>query len=127
MSYAALMRALLADSPLKAIRDDEALKGWAILSPGDVPWLNVDDWHQDTTLSRKDDCIRLVLLVAKTEGQGALTRLLTAIERERLKPIVVAPTMRLKAALIRRGWRIQRSIDELLMIPPARDDAEAQG
>lgn len=94
------------------IAADEKSAGRRVIRPGDAPWLPPDDWEPGTLCAVNDGRARLVLLHAKKEGFGALTRLLEALLKERLRPVVVAPTRDLQSTLSRRGWRKVRNADE---------------
>lgn len=72
---------------------------------GSVPWLPAEDWHPDAIVSRSRRRVRIVMVMAKHPGTGALTRLIAAIRREGLKPVVVAPHDRLARHLAALGWK----------------------
>lgn len=97
------------------IREDERREGNAIVKPGTATWLPARDWHPDTVVSvTPSGRIRLILLRANHPGRGALTRLLGEIGN---RAEILAPTLKLEAALKRRGWR--RAGDDTWR-PPAK-------
>lgn len=106
------------------IAADEIAAGRRVIRPGDAPWLPPDDWEPGTLCAVKDGRARLVLLHAKRENAGALTRLLAALARAGLKPSIVAPTRELQATMARRGWRKIRNKDEWV---PSRPSPKREG
>lgn len=69
-------------------------------------WLNWEDWHTDTIITRDGDYrIRLVLLTAMNPGHGALSRLIEGIEMSGLMPVLVEPSIELQKWCQKRNWR----------------------
>lgn len=86
----------------------------------------LDDWRNAVLTLRMNGEVRVVLLDAAQPGAGALTRLLARLEARRLRPVVVAPSARLAAALTRRGWRWRRGAREMCRRPARLDRADGR-
>ena len=86
-----------------ALRDHERRRGFQVVAVGER-WLSPDDWHTDTVVTLAGQEVRLLLLRAHQERQGAFTRLVAAIQTDGLVPVVVCPTDRLMLTLYRHGW-----------------------
>ena len=91
--------------PVAAIVENEMKRGFQIIRPGDAPWLDKEDWIPATVASINGMRARLVLLHAKAQGKGALTRTIQHIQAHGLIPAIIDPTIELAAALKRRNWK----------------------
>lgn len=103
MAKTALLLAAIGD-PVMAIVAHEDARGFNVVRPGDEPWFSVEDWRPASVASIDGRRVRLVLLHAHVNGQGALTRTLAAIKLAGFTPSIIEPTRELKATLARRGW-----------------------
>lgn len=83
----------------------EVQAGYRIVRVGEAPWLPVEDWDEDSIVSTNDFRVRLVAIVAKHPGEGALRRLIKAIQREGMVPVVVEPFHDLAQILRRWKWK----------------------
>ncbi len=86
------------------MRADEEAAGNAVVVPGDVPWLPVTDWDETIIVSQKGKEIRLIAILAKHTGNGALRRLVNGILDAGLVPVVIAPTIIMRDTLKRWNW-----------------------
>ena len=90
------------------LRDGEIQLGARLLPVGttDPILLPVDDWDPGTIVSALENEIRLVALLARRPGTGAMRRLVEAIKARGLVPVVVAPMGSTMPAIMRHwGWR----------------------
>lgn len=92
-------------SPGETMRRFEESAGWRIVLPGDADWLPKRDWIEDVVVSQLKNEVRLVAIVARRPGHGALSRAITAMAKAGLKPIIVQPTGMALAILCRWGWK----------------------
>jgi hypothetical protein len=67
----------------------EVRQGFSIVS--EAQWLDWNDWDRWTIISQDQKRVRLVALQAKNPGTGAFTRLIDAIWRSSLVPVLVEP------------------------------------
>jgi hypothetical protein len=84
---------------------NEMQAGFRIVRPGQAPWLPLCDWHEDTIASTNQFRVRLVALIARDPGRGAFRRLVEAIQREGMVPVVVEPFNDLAQILTRWKWK----------------------
>ena len=75
------------------MRQDEVLQGFQIISQ--AKWLDWNDWDRHTIISMDHNRVRLVALQAKVPGQGAFTRLIDALDKAGLVPVLVEPNQTL--------------------------------
>lgn len=110
VGYLAELLERLDKAPIHEImRADEQARGNTVVVPGEVDWLPVEDWHETVVVSQADREVRLIAILAKRPGEGAFRRLVDAIRRAGLTPVVVAPSLEMRATLRRWGWR-QRNV-----------------
>lgn len=88
-----------------AMREEEAAKGYVPLKFGDKPWLKADDWIDDIVMSLDGNRVRIVALIATNIGAGAFGRMITAIIKDGLKPVIVSPLTQMEEILRTWGWR----------------------
>lgn len=88
-----------------AMREEESAKGYTPLKLGDKPWLKVDDWLDDVVMSLDGNRVRIIALIAKQQGAGTFSRMITAIIQDDLKPIVIAPFAQMEGILRAWDWR----------------------
>jgi hypothetical protein len=86
----------------------ETDRGFEIVPVGSVEWLSPYIWQRSSVVSRDGNRIRLVLLEAQRQKQGAFTRLVDDIQVEGLIPVVIAPHDRLAQKLHSWGWKCRR-------------------
>ena len=79
--------------------------GYEIVRPGEVAWLPLEDWDGNTIISQGRFRVRLVALMARDPGHGALKRLIAAIQNQGRMPVVVEPFNDLAVVLRRWGWK----------------------
>ena len=89
------------------LRGFELMMGHSIISEAD--WLNPLDWTRRTIVSQDRHRIRLVAMEARQPGTGAFTRLIDAIERAGLIPVLVEPNEQI-VAWCKRHWYRKRRI-----------------
>ena len=87
------------------MRDDERSAGNVVVLPGSEPWLSLEDWDPSIVVSRRGKEIRLVALLARHPGQGALRRTVTGIIGAGLVPIIVEPSAEMRATVKRWRWK----------------------
>jgi hypothetical protein len=90
----------------KHLAQKERAQGLKVVRPGDRAFLPRAEWHRDTVASLSEDqaIVRLILLRAKVERQGALTRTLTRIRAIGMMPLIVEPLGSFAAHLRAKGW-----------------------
>jgi hypothetical protein len=103
----ALAHILKAGSPSQAMREDEVAMGFEPIYPGERPWLPAEDWSPRDVVSIRSTTIRIVAILAKRPGTGAFSRLITAIAKAGMTPIVVEPMFDMPNILKRWGWTSQ--------------------
>ncbi len=104
-----LFAAMDAGTPIcEVMRNDERTNGFEIIKPGDVSWLSTDDWDETVVVSRDGNRIRLVAILAKNPGNGALTRTVKGILAAGLIPTIIEPTNEMRATCQRWGWKTRR-------------------
>ena len=104
--------AILADrTPIYIrMRAAERARGFRVVLPGQEPWLPRRDWRKSVVVSVADDEVRLVAVLARRPG--SFTRLLAALRRVPLTPVIVCPIGPIMPAYVRRhGWRMTRAGD----------------
>lgn len=102
--------ALLSDRrPIyEQMRAAERERGFQVVIPGEVEWLPAEDWHESNVVSRDDDEVRLIAILAKRPG--SFRRLLSRLALHRLRPVVVCPIGPIMPAILQHyGW-IKREI-----------------
>lgn len=87
------------------MRANERDSGCRVVLPGETPWLSADDWHPTITVSRNGSEVRLVAILAKNPGNGALRRTVRGILDAGLTPVVIEPTHEMRATMQRWKWR----------------------
>lgn len=87
------------------MREDERERGNRVVVPGKVPWLSADDWDPTIVVSLDHKDVRLIAILANSPGNGSFRRLVAGIQAEGLTPVVLAPSIELRATLRRWGWR----------------------
>jgi hypothetical protein len=93
---------------------DEAKLGHKTVQPGEVPWLPANEWIKPCCISiTPKGEVRLVAIQAIHPGKGAFRRLVEAIERENMIPVVVCPMGR-RMREIMTHWDWQRSVRIML-------------
>jgi hypothetical protein len=88
-AYVRSALAMTRDELRARMRNTEMAQGFTIVA--DADWLDWDDWTQWTIISQDTKRARLVALEAKNPGNGAFTRLIDAIWRAGLVPVLVEP------------------------------------
>lgn len=64
------------------------------------------DWVQPAVVVRRGDDVRIVAVLARHPGSGALGRLITRIKSEGLRPVIVEPVGTVMPAILKRyGWK----------------------
>ena len=91
--------------PHASMCEDEEARGYKPVIPGTVPWLSTDDWPDDVVIAQQGCNVRIVAIYTKHPGQGAFSRLITAIAKAGLRPTVVCPTRHMAAICKAWGWR----------------------
>lgn len=97
--------------PMQEImRDMERKSGYRVVIPGQEPWLSLADWDQTVTVSVDDKrkTVRLVAILARNPGNGALRRTVKAIIEAGLTPCVIEPTREMRATMQRWNWAVRR-------------------
>ena len=73
--FQGLLNALSTDMPIcEIMRSNERSAGFLVVKPGDEPWLRADDWDPTVVVSTNGRVVRLVVILAKVQCRGALTR-----------------------------------------------------
>jgi hypothetical protein len=93
--------------PYAYLSEGEESRGATLIAPGSVPWLSADDWPYDIVVSQLGKDVRIVAIYSPNPGQGAFSRLVTAIAKAGLRPVVVCPTNHMRAICERWGWKEQ--------------------
>lgn len=102
----ALFAELDSGKPMHEImRGHERDAGYAVVIPGERPWLAADDWHPTVVVSTDEKIVRLVAILALHPGRGALRRTLAGIQAAGLVPVICEPTHEMRATCIRWGWK----------------------
>jgi hypothetical protein len=96
------------DMVLAQILKMETDRGFIVIPVGSVDWLSPWVWHRNSVVSQDANRIRLVLLEALHQKQGAFTRLIDDLKECELIPVVVEPHDRLAHKLHTWGWRHRR-------------------
>lgn len=105
----ALIAAISDGRPMHEImRANEREAGYAVVLPGEVSWLSIDDWDPTVTVSVNDKEVRLVAILAKRPGNGAFRRAVKAILDAGLTPCVIEPTREMRATMRRWNWYPRR-------------------
>lgn len=107
----ALFAALNDGRPMQYImRENERAEGYRVVLPGEESWLSADDWDPTVTVSvdEKRKTVRLVAILAKQPGTGALRRTIRAILAAGLTPCIVEPTREMRATMQRWNWYPRR-------------------
>lgn len=93
-------------SPIHEImRRDEIERGRLVIRPGDAPWFSASEWEPTCVASMQGDDVRLIAILARRPGEGAFRRLIASIVAAGKRPVVVAPSVEMRATLKRWGWR----------------------
>lgn len=84
----------------------ELAHGFRLVQPGHAPFDFAEaDWPTfEQCVSLDGDEVRLVIVNARYPGQGGFRRLIDAIERAGLRPVVIAPIGETMPAILAR-WR----------------------
>lgn len=91
-----------ANGAFEAICVDERKRGYTLQHPGQVRWLPADDWPDNIVISKRGRLVRIVAIYARK--RGAFSRLISALAREHLIPIVLEPMGIMPEILTRWGW-----------------------
>lgn len=91
--------------PVSNIRLMEKMRGFTVFHAGQSDYVPLDEWFPATMISINHSRVRLVLLHARAEGAGILTRTIAKIQKDGLQPVIIAPTDRLIETIKRRNWR----------------------
>lgn len=62
------------------MRANERVAGRRVVRPGEEPWLSTEDWLPSVTVAVDEGMVRLVAIMAKAPGKGALRRTIQGIE-----------------------------------------------
>lgn len=90
----------------QGMREDEEAKGHKVIMPGDVPWFFKEDWLEDCVVSLDGSKVRIILVIAKNQGNGSFSRLTAEIIKAGLLPVVIAPIGQIMPSILERwGWR----------------------
>ena len=98
-----LMKALSGD-PLSEMIDMERRMCFEPIEVDSVPWYTSADWRA-SLVSRRDEYVRIVAIMAKTPRNGAFKRLMHGIVMEGKTPFVVEPFRDMTQILVHWGWR----------------------
>lgn len=91
----------------EVMRQDEIDRGNVVVLPGSEPWFSADDWDETVTVSRDGKEIRLVAILAKTQGKGAFRRLVAGVIGAGLVPVIIAPTVNMRETMKRWHWAVR--------------------
>lgn len=80
----------------------------AEIAAGGVPYDPGPDWVPGVVV-RRDAEVRLVAILAKQPGSGALKRLVARIQAEGLTPVIIEPTGLVMPAILKR-WNWRRTV-----------------
>src|SRR3954453_2076059 len=89
--------------PFAALLEMEVEEGFKAVFPGEVDWLSKADWPDDVVISLDGKTVRIVAIRARHPGAGALRRLIAAITKTGLHPVVIAPLFAMPDILRRWG------------------------
>ena len=87
------------------LRERERKAGNVVVLPGSEPWLSLDDWDPSIIVSRRGREVRLVAILARVPGSGALTRTVAGIIAAGLVPVICEPTVEMRATMKRWRWK----------------------
>jgi hypothetical protein len=106
------------------MRREEQANGYTLLTFGSRPWLNAQDWMDNAVVSVDGRSVRIVLIAARQPSKGTFSRMITGIIKDRLKPVVVNPSVddgrhfnRLELEQDRRAGRLFRARGMLVPAP----------
>lgn len=88
-----------------AMTATEIEKGYTPIRVGEADWLPVKDWQDNAIVSMDGRKVRIVAVIAKEQGRGAFSRLVTNIIKSGLQPVVVCPFSQMESILERWNWR----------------------
>ena len=91
------------------LRQIERSNGYEVIVPGERPWLSSADWDRDIVVSLDEKEVRLVTLLAKKPGNGALRRTVDGIIEDGLVPVICAPLDHMEHILKRWRWKCKIS------------------
>lgn len=92
--------------PFAVMIQNERDAGNTILVPGISPLLPLGDWPPDIVVSQSGNNVRIVAIKALKPGDGAFGRLVTAIAKANLTPVIVEPMLDMPRIMERWGWRV---------------------
>jgi hypothetical protein len=101
----AAMERLMRIGPSEAMREDELTMGFTPIRPGEMPWFPAEDWSPGDVASIKRNRVRIVAIKAQRPGTGAFSRLITALAKAGMVPLVVEPMFAMPNILRRWGWK----------------------
>jgi hypothetical protein len=87
------------------MRREEQANGYTLLTFGSRPWLNAQDWMDNAIVSLDGRSVRIVLIAARQPAKGTFSRMITAIIKDRLKPVVINPSVEMEDILVGWNWR----------------------
>lgn len=87
-----------------------------IQEPGTVSWFPSADWTEDSYIYVGPTEVWCSLMIAKTPGQGAFSRLLSAIKEQGKTAVVPCPLFQMEKILRKKGF-VQRNALEWALVP----------
>lgn len=112
--------------PVREMLAEEVAMGYRPVPVGSVAWLPLADWHPRDVVSTNSVEVRIVAILARRPGTGALRRLIAGIEREGLRPVVVCPLPDMRRIMHRWGWSCVVIGDETQCRPPIENKARRE-
>ncbi len=89
------------------MREDERARGHTIIVPQPTGWFPSADWPDDVVASLDGRTVRLVAIYARTPGQGAFHRLISAIQASGRTPCILGPLSPDMQAIMKK-WKWKR-------------------
>jgi len=88
----------------EVLRKRELEKGYRLANSETDKWLNDDEWesHVISVIGKR---VRIIIVLAKIQYQGAFSRLITNILQAGLRPSVISPMMDMPLILTWWGWK----------------------
>jgi hypothetical protein len=91
-------------APYVKMVSEETAKGFTCIHPGDVDWLPKEEWPENVVMSLSGKIVRVIAIYARNPGTGSFGRLITAIAKAGLKPIVLLPGDHMLRICKAWGW-----------------------
>jgi hypothetical protein len=91
----------------------------ALVLPGQRPWFPADEWEAHSFIFDHDSEVWLSMMMAKSPGTGALSRLMAAIWAQGKRVVVPCPFARMGAILRAKGFALEKGHPCDVWVKPA--------